>query len=90
MATLVMLLYKLISPQRKLSQIRLAAADARRQIAAFDGEFAGLAPIVRNSLKLSLRQIAWIFFPALIASLPLLNCIIWLDSAYGYRASSPF
>ena len=25
------------------------------------------------------------FFPALIASLPLLSCIIWLDSAYGYR-----
>jgi hypothetical protein len=85
MASLVMLLYRLISPQQKIARIRLEAAATRKQMAAFDGDFGDLAPIVRNSLKLSLMQIAWIFFPALIASLPLLGCLIWLDSAYGYR-----
>lgn len=88
MGTLVMLLYRLISPQGKLARIRSEAASSRRQMAEFDGEFSELMPLVRHSLKLSLRQIGWIFFPALVASLPLISCLIWLDSAYGYGTPS--
>src|SRR5687768_17866035 len=39
MGALVMALYRLISPQRKLAAIKADAAAARRQIAGFDGEF---------------------------------------------------
>jgi hypothetical protein len=88
MAALVMLLYRLISPQRKIAQLRSQSAAARRQLAAFDGELDELLPMAGRSLVLSFRQIGWIFFPALLASLPLLACLVWLDSAYGHRAPS--
>jgi hypothetical protein len=89
MAVLVMLLYKLISPQHRLARIRTEAASARQRVAEFDGEFNELMPLIRNSFRLSMLQIAWILFPALLASLPLVSCLIWLDLAYGYRAPAP-
>lgn len=84
MGVLLMALYRLISPQRKLAAIKAEAAAARRQIAGFDGEFDQLTPLIRRSLRLSLQQIAWILLPAIIASLPLIACLMWLYSAYSF------
>jgi hypothetical protein len=89
MSVLVMALYRLISPQRKLAAIKADAAAARRKMADFDGEFEELTPLIRRSLGLSLQQIAWILFPALLASLPLITCLMWLYSAYGFQAPAP-
>jgi hypothetical protein len=58
-------------------------------MASFDGEFNELTPLVRRSLKLSLRQIAWILAPALVASLPLISCLMWLYSGYSFRPPAP-
>ena len=85
MAVVAMLLYRLISPQRTLIRVKSEAAAARRQMATFDGEFDELMPIVRRSLTLSLQHVTWIFFPALLASLPLFCCLVWLDATYSYR-----
>jgi hypothetical protein len=89
MAILVMGLYRLISPQRRLAAIKADAANARRQMAGFDGEFEQLTPLVRRSLTLSLQQVAWILAPALVASLPLIGCLMWLYSAYSFRMPAP-
>jgi hypothetical protein len=89
MSVLLMALYRLISPQRKLAVIKAGAAATRRQMAAFDGEFDQLMPLVRRSLTLSLQQIAWILGPALVASLPLISCLMWLYSAYSFRLPAP-
>jgi hypothetical protein len=86
MAVISMGLYRLVSPQRKIATLRREAAAARQQLATFDGEFEQLMPMVRRSLLLSLRQIGWIFFPALLASLPLVACLLWLESAYSFQA----
>jgi hypothetical protein len=85
MAVLLMVLYRLISPQRKLAAIKADAAAARRQIAGFDGEFEQLTPLIRRSLRLSLQQIMWILLPAILASLPLITCLMWLYSAYSFN-----
>lgn len=88
MAVVSMGLYRLISPQRKIASLRMQASAARQELATFEGEFDQLMPMVRRSLLLSLQQIGWIFFPALLASLPLIACLVWLDSAYSFHAPS--
>lgn len=85
MSVLSMVLYRLISPQQKLARIKSEAAAARQQMAAFEGEFDELTPLIGHSLRLSLQHVAWIFFPALLASLPLVGCLIFLDSTYSFR-----
>ncbi len=89
MAVLTMFLYRLISPQQRLTVLRTQAAAARQRIAAFDGELEGLWPLVSESLTLSFRQIGTILGPGLLASLPLVTCLVWLDSAFGYRTPDP-
>jgi hypothetical protein len=89
MGVLLMVLYRLISPQRKLAAIKAEAAAARRQIAGFDGEFDQLTPLIRRSLRLSLQQIVWILLPAIVASLPLIACLMWLYSAYSFIIPAP-
>ena len=89
MGVLLMALYRLISPQRKLAAIKADAAAARRQIAGFDGEFEQLTPLIRRSLRLSLQQIMGILLPAIVASLPLIACLMWLYSAYSFSMPAP-
>lgn len=89
MGVLLMALYRLISPQRKLAAIKAEAAGARRRIAGFDGEFDQLTPLIRRSLRLSLQQIVWILLPAIVASLPLIACLMWLYSAYSFSMPAP-
>jgi hypothetical protein len=89
MAALSMFLYRLISPQKRLAVLRSESAAARQKLAAFDGELEGLWPLVSESFGSSLRQIATILGPGLIASLPLVACLVWLDSAFGYRPPDP-
>lgn len=84
MGVVLMTLYRLISPQRKIAAIKAGAAAARRQIASFDGEFDQLTPLIRRSLRLSLQQITWILLPAVVASLPLIACLMWLYSSYNF------
>jgi len=89
MSVVTMLLYRLLSPQEKLARLRAETGESRRKLAEFDGELEGLWPLVGESLALSLRQIGTIFVPALIASLPVVSCLVWLDSEFGYRAPAP-
>jgi len=83
-AALSMGLYWLFSPQGKLSDIKIRALTARRDLNAFDGEFADAWPLMRSMLSLSFRQLAITTLPAVLASLPVLTLIVWLGTAYGY------
>ncbi len=84
-AVLSMGLYWLLSPQEKLTDVRTRALAARKNLNAFDGEFADAWPLMRSMLGLSLRQLAMTTLPAVLASLPVLALIVWLGTAYGYR-----
>jgi hypothetical protein len=52
---------------------------------AHDGDLESALPLMRQSMKLALRHVALVFPGALIASLPVLALLVWLDGAYGYQ-----
>lgn len=84
-----MALYWALSPQARIERNRTAAAEARRALDAYDGEFAGAMPLIGGMLRLSLKQIGLVFWPALAASLPVLCLIVWVSTAYGNSFPPP-
>lgn len=83
-AVLSMGLYWLLSPQGKLNDVKVRALAARRDLNAFDGEFADAWPMMRRMLGLSFKQLGMTTMPAVLASIPVLALIVWLGTAYGY------
>ncbi|MGI9486210.1 MAG: hypothetical protein ACR2RF_10110 [Geminicoccaceae bacterium] len=84
-AALSMSLYWLLSPQGKLGDVKVKALKARKDLNAFDGEFAEAWPMMRKMLGLSFKQLGITTLPAILASIPVLALIVWLGTAYGYR-----
>jgi hypothetical protein len=82
-------LYRLIAPQAALARLKAEAAAARAALAAYDGEFAGLGPLIARSLGLSARHLALGLGPAAAASLPLVCLLAWVDTTYGHRLPQP-
>lgn len=78
-------LYWLTSPQRKLEQARADSIAARKALAAYDGDFDGLAPLVGKSLSSSFRHLGLALGPALLGSLPVLFLMAWMSGDFGYR-----
>lgn len=84
-AALSMGLYWLLSPQGKLTDVKVKALKARKDLNAFDGEFAEAWPMMQRMLGLSFKQLGITTLPAILASIPVLALIVWLGTAYGYR-----
>jgi hypothetical protein len=82
-AVLCMELYRLTSPQRHIAEIKLALVRARRQVAEFDGEMEEAWPHIRRMLSLAMHRVAITLPATVVASLPLLLVIVWLDNRYG-------
>jgi hypothetical protein len=83
-AVVSMELYKLLSPQARIAELRTELETAQRKVSGFDGEFAEAWPLIRRMLSLALKRIGVILPGTVIASLPVLALIIWLDTAYGH------
>jgi hypothetical protein len=79
-----MALYGLLSPQREIAGAKAAALRARRDLDAYDGEFADAWPLISNMLRLALRQLRLVTWPALLASAPAICLLAWASSTYGY------
>ena len=84
-AAVSLTLYRLLSPQRRIAAAKAAALDARRRLNAHDGDLESALPLMRQSMKAALRHVVLVFPAAIIASLPVLALLIWLDAAYGYQ-----
>jgi hypothetical protein len=82
-ALLCMELYRLLSPQERIADTRLALADSRQRLDRFDGEFHDAWPHMRQTLGLALRRIGLVLPATFAASLPLLVLIVWTDNRYG-------
>ncbi len=80
-----MFLYRILSSQRKLEQIKRQVVQARDAMNNYDGDMAGLYPMIWVSLKLSMQQLGITLGPAILSSLPALCLIVWLSNAYGYE-----
>ena len=77
-------IYRWLSPQRRIAEIKAAALDARRRLNAHDGDFDTALPLMRRSIALSLRHVGLALPAVLVASLPVLALLVWLEGAYGY------
>lgn len=84
-AAVSLALYRLLSPQRRIAQAKAAALEARRRLNAHDGDLESALPLMRQSMKAALRHVALVFPAAIVASLPVLALLVWLDAAYGYQ-----
>lgn len=79
-----MWLYRRMSRQRELQELKVEVRAAMRELAAYAGDFAGLLSRVRQALRLTLRQVRLTLGPALLSSLPLLFVLPWLSNTFEY------
>src|SRR5699024_371258 len=79
-----MLLYKLLSPQKRIGRAKREAREARRKLNTFDGEFAEAGPLIRNQFVTAFKHIGLVVPGTIIAILPLLCFLVWADNHFGY------
>jgi hypothetical protein len=82
-------LYWLFSAQGKIQGVKRQVRESQRALLAYDGEFQGAVALSGRLLSHSLRHLGWVLWPALLASLPVLSVIVWLNTAYGHHFPEP-
>jgi hypothetical protein len=81
-------LYRLLSPQAKIGLAKRAAKAARRRLYEFDGELADAGPLIRDQFVAAFKHLGLVVPATLIAMLPLLTLLVWLDTTYGQGGAS--
>ena len=76
-------IYALVSPQRRLKEIKEQVRAARAALLAFDGEFSGAMPLMRRQIGLSFRHLGLTLLPTVAAALPVVGAAFWLASRHG-------
>lgn len=77
-----MWIYRRWSPQQRIAALRVELAAVQGRLASYDGEFAGLMPLIRKQFALALRQMRLTAGAALLAALPILLVLPWLSNQY--------
>ncbi|MDG1389597.1 MAG: hypothetical protein P8P79_14255 [Halioglobus sp.] len=75
--------YGRLSNQEALNHIRPLQKTASKRLAVYDGPFNGLWPLVRENFSLSAQQMWLTFFPALVATIPILFVLPWVSNTFG-------
>jgi len=88
-ALVSMELYRLLSPQQQITEIKRELLLTQRQLNEFDGPFEEAWTYIRRMLSLAFRRVMIVFPSTLIASLPVLVLIIWADAHYGKSFPPP-
>lgn len=91
-AVLSMEAYRLLSPQAKVAAMRRDLAQAQARLTAYDGSFDGAWPLIQRMLGLALGRVGLVLPATLVATVPLVMLLVWLDGAYAHRfphASEP-
>jgi len=81
-----MWIYRRCSNQTRLAEVRAAVAATQRELATYEGDFSGLRALIARSTGLAFRQVGLTFWPALVASVPLLFVLPWLSNRYAEKA----
>ncbi len=85
-----MYLYAIFSPQRRLAELRSETMELQKKLAAYQGDFAGAARLMRQNLSVSFRRLGFAFVPSLIAGLPVIVVLIWMaDGEWSGIAFGP-
>jgi hypothetical protein len=77
-------LYRVASPQERISRIKRDAREAQQELAAYDGEMEGAWPLMKRMLGLSLKRVGIVIPATLVAAYPVVALLLWMSSAYGH------
>ena len=77
-------LYRIVSPQERISRIKRDAKAAQEELAAYDGEMEGAWPLMKSMLGLSLKRVGIVIPATLLAAYPVIALLVWMSSAYGH------
>jgi hypothetical protein len=78
-----MWVYREVSNQEKLAALKPQVKAVQQKLATYDGEFAGLLPLIRENFRLSGRHIGLAIGPAVVAGIPVLFVLVWASNVYG-------
>lgn len=84
-----MLLYRALSPQRRIVQAKSAMRRARQALDHHDGEFSEARPLLKELLTQSARQFSLTVPTTLATAVPIAALFVWLGSAYGHAYPPP-
>lgn len=82
-------LYRLLSPQRRITVAMRRLQQSQKALAGFDGEFNDALPLMGRMLRAAGQRLLLVLPGAVAASLPILALLVWLDGAYGARFPDP-
>ncbi|MDN5844539.1 MAG: hypothetical protein L0H54_13965 [Alcaligenaceae bacterium] len=83
-AVVTMFLYRFLSPQKRIGRAKREARAARVALNRYDGDFAGVAPLMRRQFVTAFKHIGLVLPSTLICVLPLLSLLLWLETSYGH------
>ena len=80
-------IYAIVSPQRRLRELKGAVRTARSEVFAHDGGFEEGIVLLRRQLGLSLRVLALTLVPVALASIPVLLLMVGMSSRFSGQAA---
>ena len=84
-----MALYALMSPQKKISTVKVALRESQKVLADSDDSFTELMTVARKTLSLSFQHLGLVLGPALLSSFPLICIMAWSSSQFGHVFPEP-
>jgi uncharacterized membrane protein (DUF106 family) len=84
-AVVSMLLYWLLSPQHRMEKIAAKERELKVRLKDDSIEMGEGLAASKDLLKLALSRMGIVLVPVLLATLPLISLMTWLDSHYAYR-----
>ena len=81
-----MWLFKKLSNQAELAELKQKIGQVQKNLVRSNDESGGLGQVLRSNLKLSGRQLWLSFWPALIASIPILFLLVFCSNQFGAEA----
>ncbi len=81
-----MWLFKMLSNQAELAELKQKIGQVQKNLVRSNDESGGLGQVLRSNLKLSGRQLWLSFWPALIASIPILFLLVFCSNQFGAEA----
>ena len=77
-------LYRVVSPQKRIREIRQETKAVQQQLAGYDGEMEEAWPMIKSMLGLSLKRVGIVIPATLLGAYPIIVLLVWLSSAYGH------
>lgn len=82
-SVIVMLLYRLCSPQAELKRIKLRMREIQAALLADPDDLRAVLRLSGENIRIALKRFLFTVLPTCIAILPLLSVTSWINSRYG-------